>query len=122
MIWRFLLLTVVLTAFSACSTFDREAIIGTWQGQTADGTIPQVPEPSKVQFVFNADNTFSMNTEGGKSQSGSYSWLGNSLELKFGEALAITVGVAQLENDILILNFRPMEEKGKLTLARVPAE
>lgn len=118
MVWRFFSLLLILSSITACSTFDREAIIGTWQGQESDGTIPMVKDPTKVQFVFREDNTYVMKAAGAE-QTGKYSWLGNSLELVLSDGRALNVGVTRLEKGILVLNFRPMEEKGKLTLSRV---
>lgn len=115
---RYFFILITMASLSACSTFDREELIGTWQGQESDGTIPMVKEPSKTQFTFKKDETYTMKGAAGE-QSGSYSWLGNSLELVLKDGRALQVGVAKLENDILVLNFRPLEEKGKLTLSRV---
>lgn len=103
----FSLLALSLFLVTACSSFEKEQLMGSWQNEL-------------IFVKFNPDETMELKLGGDNVQKGSYHIFGNTIELINAEGkVSLNMSVVKIENDSLYINMMKTGSDNIKALARV---
>ena len=74
----FIIAFACLTLFSSCGDELADQIVGTWTGMSWTVEGKEKPNPERVQFIFNADDTYQARY-GSESEQGTFRVFGRNL-------------------------------------------